>query len=123
MVLIISLKRNGNCLILISNVMKSFAAKDLDQNNGSSRVTHLDVGKRNRKTVALEKINSIEKMIDEGSAMPSDNDHRPILFQEIEKIDKFASMDIIQKAHVKWDIEGLKIQFFWAHQHNMAGIR
>ncbi|GJW90607.1 putative ribonuclease H-like domain-containing protein [Tanacetum coccineum] len=36
----------------------------------------------------------------------SDNDHRLILLQEIEKIDKFASMDIIQKAHVKWDIEG-----------------
>ncbi|GKA18578.1 hypothetical protein Tco_0698493 [Tanacetum coccineum] len=34
------------------------------------------------------------------------NDHRLILLQEIEKIDKFASMDIIQKAHVKWDIEG-----------------
>ncbi|GJZ26815.1 hypothetical protein Tco_0571068 [Tanacetum coccineum] len=32
--------------------------------------------------------------------------HRLILLQEIEKIDKFASMDIIQKAHVKWDIEG-----------------
>ncbi|GJV87915.1 hypothetical protein Tco_1531853 [Tanacetum coccineum] len=44
--------------------------------------------------------------IDEGSAMPSVNDHRLILLQEIEKIDKFASMDIIQKAHVKWDIEG-----------------
>ncbi|GJX64001.1 hypothetical protein Tco_0298344 [Tanacetum coccineum] len=48
----------------------------------------------------------IEKRIDEGSAMPSDNDHRLILLQEIEKIDKFASMDIIQKTHVKWDIEG-----------------
>ncbi|GJZ38019.1 RNA-directed DNA polymerase, eukaryota, reverse transcriptase zinc-binding domain protein [Tanacetum coccineum] len=56
--------------------------------------------------MALEEINSIEKRIDEGSAMPSDNDHRLILLQEIEKIDKFASMDIIQKAHVKWDIEG-----------------
>ncbi|GJY53072.1 hypothetical protein Tco_0444736 [Tanacetum coccineum] len=61
---------------------------------------------RNRKTVALEEINSIEKRIDEGFIMPSDNDHRLILLQEIEKIDKFASMDIIQKAHVKWDIEG-----------------
>ncbi|GJZ28997.1 RNA-directed DNA polymerase, eukaryota [Tanacetum coccineum] len=63
---------------------------------------------RNRKIVALEEINSIEKRIDEGSAMPSDNDHRLILLQEIEKIDKFASMDIIQKAHVKWDIEGIE---------------
>ncbi|GJX21196.1 hypothetical protein Tco_0223873 [Tanacetum coccineum] len=61
---------------------------------------------RNRKTVTLEEINSIEKRIDEGSAMPSDNDHRLIILQEIEKIDKFASMDIIQKAHVKWNIEG-----------------
>ncbi|GJY48336.1 RNA-directed DNA polymerase, eukaryota, reverse transcriptase zinc-binding domain protein [Tanacetum coccineum] len=41
---------------------------------------------RNRKTVALEEIKSIEKRIDEGSAMPSDNDHRLILLQEIEKI-------------------------------------
>ncbi|GKC73640.1 RNA-directed DNA polymerase, eukaryota, partial [Tanacetum coccineum] len=48
---------------------------------------------RNRKTVALEEINSIEKRID-------------ILLQEIEKIDKFTSMDLIQKAPVKWDIEG-----------------
>ncbi|GJX53401.1 hypothetical protein Tco_0281770 [Tanacetum coccineum] len=56
--------------------------------------------------MALEKIYSIEKMIDEGSAMPSDNDHRLILLQEIEKIDKFASMDLIQNARVKWDIEG-----------------
>ncbi|GKC66838.1 hypothetical protein Tco_1099436, partial [Tanacetum coccineum] len=52
---------------------------------------------RNRKTVALEEINSIEKMIDEGSAMPSDNDHRLILLQEIEKIDKFASMIFFKK--------------------------
>ncbi|GKC52415.1 RNA-directed DNA polymerase, eukaryota, reverse transcriptase zinc-binding domain protein [Tanacetum coccineum] len=61
---------------------------------------------RNRKTVALEEINSIEKRIDVGSAMPSDNDHCLILLQEIEKIDKFASIDLIQKARVKWDIEG-----------------
>ncbi|GJZ46699.1 RNA-directed DNA polymerase, eukaryota, reverse transcriptase zinc-binding domain protein [Tanacetum coccineum] len=54
----------------------------------------------------LKEINSIEKRIDEGSAMPSYNNHRLILFQEIQKIDKFASMDLIQKARVKWDIEG-----------------
>ncbi|GJX46560.1 RNA-directed DNA polymerase, eukaryota, reverse transcriptase zinc-binding domain protein [Tanacetum coccineum] len=47
---------------------------------------------RNRKTVALEEINSIEKRIDEGSAMPSDNDHRLILLQEIEKIDKIEKL-------------------------------
>ncbi|GJV67858.1 RNA-directed DNA polymerase, eukaryota, reverse transcriptase zinc-binding domain protein [Tanacetum coccineum] len=36
---------------------------------------------RNKKTMALEEINSIEKRINEGSAMPSDNDHRLILLQ------------------------------------------
>ncbi|GJW94473.1 RNA-directed DNA polymerase, eukaryota, reverse transcriptase zinc-binding domain protein [Tanacetum coccineum] len=83
-----------------------FAASRIRSNNGAT--TSRTLGKENRKKipVALEEINSIEKRIDEGSAMPSDNDHRLILLQEIEKIDKFASMDIIQKAHVKWDIEG-----------------
>ncbi|GJV76926.1 hypothetical protein Tco_1508510 [Tanacetum coccineum] len=78
----------------------------------------------NRKTVALEEINSIEKRIDEGSAMPSDNDHRLILLQEIEKIDKFASMDIIQNAHVKWDIEGDEnFKFFYGLINQKGGIK
>ncbi|GJU69391.1 hypothetical protein Tco_1255650 [Tanacetum coccineum] len=84
--------------------MKSFVPQDKIK-QWSNNIKTLE---RNRKTVALEEINSIEKRIDEGSAMPFDNDHRLILLQEIEKIDKFASMDIIQKAHVKWDIEGDK---------------
>ncbi|GJY37995.1 hypothetical protein Tco_0424359 [Tanacetum coccineum] len=53
---------------------------------------------RNRKTVALEEINSIEKRIDEGSAMPSDNDHRLILLQEIEKIDNPTSEFSIKRG-------------------------
>ncbi|GJT10259.1 hypothetical protein Tco_0857301 [Tanacetum coccineum] len=63
---------------------------------------------RNRKkTWVLRKINSIKhRIVFEGIRYASDNDHRLILLQEIEKIDKFASMDIIQKAHIKWDIEG-----------------
>ncbi|GJS75511.1 hypothetical protein Tco_0725392 [Tanacetum coccineum] len=61
---------------------------------------------RNKKTGALEEINSIEKRIDKGSAMPFDNDHRLILLQKIEVIDKFTLMDLIQKAHAQWDIEG-----------------
>ncbi|GJU10842.1 hypothetical protein Tco_1133238 [Tanacetum coccineum] len=50
------------------------------------------------KTVALEEINSIEKRIDEGSAMPSDNDHRLILLQEIEKIDNPTSEFSIKRG-------------------------
>ncbi|GJT56005.1 RNA-directed DNA polymerase, eukaryota, reverse transcriptase zinc-binding domain protein, partial [Tanacetum coccineum] len=61
---------------------------------------------RNRKAVAFEEITSIEKKIDEGSASPSDTENRLNILHELEKIDKLASMDLIQKARVKWDIEG-----------------
>ncbi|GJR48534.1 RNA-directed DNA polymerase, eukaryota [Tanacetum coccineum] len=61
---------------------------------------------RNRKAAALEELSSIEKKIDEGSASPSDTENRLNLLHELEIIDKFALMDLIQKARVKWDIEG-----------------
>ncbi|GJW80269.1 putative RNA-directed DNA polymerase, eukaryota, reverse transcriptase zinc-binding domain protein [Tanacetum coccineum] len=61
--------------------------------------------KRNRKAAALEELSFIEKKIDEGSASPSDTENRLNLLHELEIIDKFASMDLIQKARVKWDIE------------------
>ncbi|GJT53852.1 RNA-directed DNA polymerase, eukaryota, reverse transcriptase zinc-binding domain protein [Tanacetum coccineum] len=44
--------------------------------------------------------------IHEGSASPSNTENRLNLLHELEIIDKFASMDLIQKARVKWDIEG-----------------
>ncbi|GJW49517.1 RNA-directed DNA polymerase, eukaryota, reverse transcriptase zinc-binding domain protein [Tanacetum coccineum] len=55
---------------------------------------------------SLEELSSIEKKINEGSASPSDTENRLNLLHELEIIDKFASMDLIQKARVKWDIEG-----------------
>ncbi|GJZ30258.1 RNA-directed DNA polymerase, eukaryota, reverse transcriptase zinc-binding domain protein [Tanacetum coccineum] len=61
---------------------------------------------RNRKVAALEELSSIGKKINEGSASPSDTENRLNLLHELEIIDKFASMDLIQKARVKWDIEG-----------------
>ncbi|GKC06149.1 RNA-directed DNA polymerase, eukaryota, reverse transcriptase zinc-binding domain protein [Tanacetum coccineum] len=61
---------------------------------------------RNRKAAALEELSSIEKKTDEGSASHSDTQNRLNLLHELEIIDKFASMDLIQKARVKWDIEG-----------------
>ncbi|GJR61398.1 RNA-directed DNA polymerase, eukaryota, reverse transcriptase zinc-binding domain protein [Tanacetum coccineum] len=61
---------------------------------------------RNKKAAALEELSFIEKKIDEGSASPSDTENRPNLLHELEIIDKFPSMDLIQKARAKWDIEG-----------------
>ncbi|GJS91534.1 hypothetical protein Tco_0774170 [Tanacetum coccineum] len=56
---------------------------------------------RNRKTAAIEELSSIEKKIDTGSATHSDTENRLKLLHELEDIDKFASMDLIQKARVK----------------------
>ncbi|GJX15971.1 RNA-directed DNA polymerase, eukaryota, reverse transcriptase zinc-binding domain protein [Tanacetum coccineum] len=68
---------------------------------------------RNRKAAALEELSFIEKKIDEGSASPFDTENRLNLLHELEIIDKFASMDLIQKSRVKWDIEGEEnIKFF-----------
>ncbi|GJX81478.1 hypothetical protein Tco_0330959 [Tanacetum coccineum] len=61
---------------------------------------------KNRKTAAIEELSSIEKKIDAGSATHSDTVNRLKLLHELEDIDKFASMDLIQKVRVKWDIEG-----------------
>ncbi|GJY48504.1 RNA-directed DNA polymerase, eukaryota, reverse transcriptase zinc-binding domain protein [Tanacetum coccineum] len=61
---------------------------------------------RNRKVAALVELSSIKKKIDEGSTSPSDTENRLNLLHELEIIDKFASMDLIQKSQVKWDIEG-----------------
>ncbi|GJW90006.1 RNA-directed DNA polymerase, eukaryota, reverse transcriptase zinc-binding domain protein [Tanacetum coccineum] len=61
---------------------------------------------RNKKAVALEEITSIEKKINKGSASPSDTKNRLNLLHELEKINKLALMDLMEKARVKWDIEG-----------------
>ncbi|GKB64871.1 RNA-directed DNA polymerase, eukaryota, reverse transcriptase zinc-binding domain protein [Tanacetum coccineum] len=61
---------------------------------------------RNRKVAALEELSSTKKKIDEGSASPSDTENSLNLLHELETINKFALMDLIQKAQVKWDIEG-----------------
>ncbi|GJR63747.1 protein JINGUBANG [Tanacetum coccineum] len=72
---------------------------------------------RNKKTVALEEINSIEKKIDEGSAMPSDNDHRLILLQEIKKIDNLKAFNLALLQKWRWRLlsfpNALWVQVLW----------
>ncbi|GJV59135.1 RNA-directed DNA polymerase, eukaryota, reverse transcriptase zinc-binding domain protein [Tanacetum coccineum] len=61
---------------------------------------------RNRKHDAMSDVNLIEKRIDDGIVTPSDRDTRMQLLQQIDKLDNFEALDLIQKAHIKWDIEG-----------------
>ncbi|GJS87453.1 RNA-directed DNA polymerase, eukaryota, reverse transcriptase zinc-binding domain protein [Tanacetum coccineum] len=56
--------------------------------------------------VALSDIKDIEKKIDDGSASSSNHDKRIKLLQDIDKLDKLVALDLIQKSHIKWDIEG-----------------
>ncbi|GJZ25887.1 hypothetical protein Tco_0570140, partial [Tanacetum coccineum] len=43
----------------------------------------------------------IEKRIDDGNASLIDRDKRVQLLSEIDKLDNFDSLDMIQKAHIK----------------------
>nr|GEU55069.1 hypothetical protein [Tanacetum cinerariifolium] len=58
---------------------------------------------RTLKQVALYDIIDIEKKIDDGLASSSDRDKQIKLLQDI---DKLEALDLIQKAHIKWDTEG-----------------
>nr|GEU96458.1 RNA-directed DNA polymerase, eukaryota, reverse transcriptase zinc-binding domain protein [Tanacetum cinerariifolium] len=54
----------------------------------------------------LREINDIERKIDDGSASVVDREKRISLLQDIDKLDKLETINLIQKAHIKWDIEG-----------------
>ncbi|GKE08282.1 putative RNA-directed DNA polymerase, eukaryota, reverse transcriptase zinc-binding domain protein, partial [Tanacetum coccineum] len=53
----------------------------------------------------LSEIKDIEKKIDDGSASTSDREKKIKLLQDIDKFDNLEALDLIQKAHIKWDIE------------------
>ncbi|GJR92160.1 RNA-directed DNA polymerase, eukaryota, reverse transcriptase zinc-binding domain protein [Tanacetum coccineum] len=59
---------------------------------------------RNRKHDAMSDVKLIEKRIDDGIVTPSDRDTSMQLLQEIDKLDNFKALDLIQKTHIKWDI-------------------
>ncbi|GKC23096.1 RNA-directed DNA polymerase, eukaryota, reverse transcriptase zinc-binding domain protein, partial [Tanacetum coccineum] len=68
---------------------------------------HAEVRKNNKsqKCVILSEIKDIEKKIDDGSASTSDREKRISLLQDIDKLDNLEALNLIQKAHIKWDIE------------------
>ena len=61
---------------------------------------------RNKKQEAWNELKNIEKRIDDGTACEIDRDNRIKLLQVIDKFDNLEAHDLIQKAHIKWDIEG-----------------
>nr|GEY70782.1 putative RNA-directed DNA polymerase, eukaryota, reverse transcriptase zinc-binding domain protein [Tanacetum cinerariifolium] len=61
---------------------------------------------RSHKSANLSEIHDIEKKIDDGSASISDREKRIKLLQDIDKLKNLEALDLIQKARIKWDIEG-----------------
>ncbi|GJZ34395.1 hypothetical protein Tco_0580212 [Tanacetum coccineum] len=61
---------------------------------------------RSLKQNAMHDLRLIDKKIDEGSASQIDRDNRIKLMQDVEKFDNLEALDLIQKAHIKWDIDG-----------------
>ena len=58
-------------------------------------------------------VSTIDKKIEDGTATCHDRDTRIRLIQEFDKLDNFDSIDLIQKARVKWDIEGVENSKFF----------
>ncbi|GJT45806.1 putative RNA-directed DNA polymerase, eukaryota, reverse transcriptase zinc-binding domain protein [Tanacetum coccineum] len=97
--------------------------ESIDTDNGNNKISshvklrslknaikkwQVDVRKndRSQKSANLFEIQEIKKKIDDGSASISDCEKRINLLQDIEKLDNLEALDLIQKARIKWDIEG-----------------
>ncbi|GJT54285.1 RNA-directed DNA polymerase, eukaryota, reverse transcriptase zinc-binding domain protein [Tanacetum coccineum] len=61
---------------------------------------------RSQKHGILSEIKDIKKKIDDGSTSTSDREKRIKLLQDIDKLENLEALNLIQKAHIKWDIEG-----------------
>ncbi|GJT36088.1 hypothetical protein Tco_0926507 [Tanacetum coccineum] len=51
-------------------------------------------------------LKNLETKIDSNVASTEDNESRIKLLHEIDKIDNLESLDLLQRSHIKWDIEG-----------------
>nr|GEV72611.1 putative reverse transcriptase domain-containing protein [Tanacetum cinerariifolium] len=60
----------------------------------------------NRKKEAIALLQDINHKVDSSMAFDSEKETRLQLLHEIHNIDRMESMDLFQKARIKWDIEG-----------------
>ncbi|GJU14888.1 RNA-directed DNA polymerase, eukaryota, reverse transcriptase zinc-binding domain protein [Tanacetum coccineum] len=64
------------------------------------------INDRSQKQKAMLDLKSIDKKIDDGTVTQFGRDNHTKLLQDIDKFDNLEAHDLIQKAHIKWDIEG-----------------
>nr|GEX08828.1 reverse transcriptase domain-containing protein [Tanacetum cinerariifolium] len=59
-----------------------------------------------------DKFRRLKAKIRQWSTSQADKENRINIIHEIEKLDSLESMDLLQKAHIKWDVEGNKYYCF-----------
>ncbi|PWA44682.1 RNA-directed DNA polymerase, eukaryota, Reverse transcriptase zinc-binding domain protein [Artemisia annua] len=59
-----------------------------------------------RKQELAMQIKGIEEKIEAGIASLEDHEERSKILQEVADLENFVAMDTVQKARIKWDIEG-----------------
>nr|GEW70887.1 RNA-directed DNA polymerase, eukaryota, reverse transcriptase zinc-binding domain protein [Tanacetum cinerariifolium] len=78
------------------------------------KVWHANVkqSKSTRQQEVLTLLKSLEEKIDLGRPSNEDREEQIKLLQECDDLEKMAAMDMVQKARIRWDVEGDEIQFF-----------
>ncbi|GJV72922.1 RNA-directed DNA polymerase, eukaryota, reverse transcriptase zinc-binding domain protein, partial [Tanacetum coccineum] len=91
-----------------SNDRSLMSHEKLRSIKGSIKQWHINIkiNDRNKRLEALNDLKVIDKKIDDGSANENDRENRIKLLQDIDNLDNLEAHDLIQKAHIKWDIEG-----------------
>ncbi|GJW61477.1 putative RNA-directed DNA polymerase, eukaryota, reverse transcriptase zinc-binding domain protein [Tanacetum coccineum] len=91
-----------------SNDRSLMSHEKLRSIKGSIKQWHsnIKINDRNKRLEALNDLKVIDKKIDDGSANENDRENRIKLLQDIDNLDNLEAHDLIQKAHIKWDIEG-----------------
>nr|GEU81583.1 RNA-directed DNA polymerase, eukaryota, reverse transcriptase zinc-binding domain protein [Tanacetum cinerariifolium] len=71
-------------------------------------ISYTKENETNRKKATLVLLRSLDEKIDAGQASDVDRLLRINTWQELDNLEKLESMDLLQKARVKWDVEGDK---------------
>ncbi|GJY26569.1 RNA-directed DNA polymerase, eukaryota, reverse transcriptase zinc-binding domain protein [Tanacetum coccineum] len=92
---------------LLSNDRTLLLHEKLRSIKGSIKQWHnnIKINDRNKRLEALNDLKVIDKKIDDGSAKENDRENLIKLLQDIDNLDNLEARDLIQKAHIKWDIE------------------
>ncbi|GJY14926.1 hypothetical protein Tco_0385348, partial [Tanacetum coccineum] len=91
-----------------SNDRSLMSHEKLRSIKGSIKQWHsnIKINDRNKRLEALNDLKVIDKKIDDDSTNENDRENHIKLLQDIDNLDNLEAHDLIQKAHIKWDIEG-----------------